>query len=274
MIKFRQIVVLGLWLAAVPARADIISYLRFEEGSSWFAEDQTGLMNGSLLNFYDYSAGAGDSGPQGWSTSVASAVVPQTGADNTGSIHLAGGSAFVNLSNPNHLDLGDTFTIEFYLRVQSGSPGGFLLYGFSPVNSLYGQVNISESGDISLGNQFQDSINYVPASLVVLDEWQHYALVKQPGEYSIYIDGTLQFNGALPSGTDGPYFFFGTDISGDREIGEGFRGYIDEFRISDTALTPDQFLNAVPEPSTLVLISVGLLGVCGRRLLKTKAAGQ
>lgn len=30
----------------------------------------------------------------------------------------------------------------------------------------------------------------------------------------------------------------------------------------------------VPEPSTLVLISLGILGVCGRRFLKTKTAGQ
>jgi len=238
----------------------VISYLRFEDGSGFYATDATGLLNGTLLNFYDYSAGAGDGGPQGWSTSVASPLVPLTGVDNAGSVHLAGGSAFVNLSNPNHLDLGESFTIEFYFQVESGSPGGFLLFGFSPLNSLYGLVNISEGGNLSLGNQFQDSISYVPGSLVAVDEWQHYALVKQPGEYSIYIDGRLQHSGTLPAGTDGPYFFFGTDISGDRGIGEGFRGYLDEFRISDEALTPSQFLIA-PEPGTVALVTLGGLAL-------------
>ncbi|MBN1511156.1 MAG: PEP-CTERM sorting domain-containing protein, partial [Phycisphaerae bacterium] len=110
-----------------------------------------------------------------------------------------------------------------------------------------------------------------PADLVELDTWQHYALVKQPGEYSIYIDGDLQFNGSLPTGTDGPSVFYGTDETGSRAIGDGWRGYLDEFRISDEALTPDQFLNPViPEPSTLalgVLAGVALLAFRSRRKL-------
>lgn len=248
----------------MPARADVISYLRFEEGSGWYTEDETGLMNGALLNFYDYSAGAGDSGPQGWSTEVATPVIPLTGETNSGSIHFAGGSAYVNLSNANDLNLGTDYTIEFYMLVE----GGGFMYGFSPGSSLYGQFGVSETGDQLFGNQFQSSLQLAPADMVTVGEWHHYALVKTPGEYSIYIDGTLQYSSTLPSGTDGPYSFFGTDIAGDREIGEGFSGYIDEFRISDEALTPDQFLIA-PEPSTLVLISLGLLGVCGRRFVRT-----
>ncbi len=266
--KSGQIVVLGLWLATAPARADIISYLRFEEGSGVYAADETGLMNGALLGGWStFDAGGGDAGYNGWSTSVYSPTVPLTGAANSGSLRFAGGGEYVNLSNANNLNLGTSFTVEFFFRAEDLSvPNG--MFAFS-VGSILG----SAIDDAVFATYLQGTLNIAPNNLVLLDHWQHYALVKRPGEYSIYIDGILQFNGTLPSGTDGPYFFFGTDISGDREIGEGFRGYIDEFRISDTAFTPDQFLIA-PEPSTLVLVLLGFSGVCGRRLLETKAAGR
>jgi hypothetical protein len=45
-----------------------------------------------------------------------------------------------------------------------------------------------------------------------------------------------------------------------------FDGMIDEVRISDVALTPDQFLN-VPEPSTFLLLGIGAISLLafGRR---------
>ena len=272
MIRLRQLYLLGLWLAVGPARADIISYLRFEEGSGVYASDETGLMNGALLGGWSTSdPDGGGAGYSGWSTSVPGSIVPLTGAANSGSLYFAGGGEYVNLSNANSLDLGTSFTIEFYFRPEDLSvPNGLL--SLSPVSSLGVSMGTTPSGTYAFASSFQGQLSIAPANLVVLDQWHHYALVKQPGGYSIYIDGQLQYSSSLPSGTDGPYSFFGTDIAGDRELGENFRGYIDEFRISDAALTPDQFLNAVPESSTLVLISLGLLGVCGRRLVR--AAGR
>lgn len=267
-------VILILGLAISPARGNIVSYLRFEEGSGYYASDETGLMNGTLLGWWhSFNPGGGDTGPNGWSTSVYSSIVPQTGAPNTGSLRFAGGGDFVNMSNPNHVNLGTEFTIEFFFRLDAGgSGGGYSLYGFSPVSKLFGSLFIGGPDNYSFGTQFQDSINYVSADMVEEDQWQHYALVKQLGEYSLYVDGNLQFNGSLPSGTDGPYIFYGTDISGDRSVGGQYGswyGWLDEFRVSDEALTPDRFLCSIPEPSTVTLIIIGCLGMYGLRRGKT-----
>jgi hypothetical protein len=42
-------------------------------------------------------------------------------------------------------------------------------------------------------------------------------------------------------------------------------GFIDEVRMSDVALTTDQFLTFIPEPTTLALLAIGLFGLARRR---------
>jgi len=255
------LIMLALFLAA--AKADVISYLRFEEGSGFGAYDETGLMHGEVLNFDSVDPGGGDTGYNGWSINVPSATVPLTGDANTGSLRFSGGTDFIDLSNGNALSLGTAFTIELYFRPDD--PGlGSPIFGFSPASSL--GFNITDSlGGLEFGAGFQGyNAPPVPADDVQIGQWQHLAMVKEPGQYSIYLDGVLLATEALPSGTDGPYFFPGTGTTGDRTIGVSYSGWIDEFRISDEALTPDQFL-IVPEPSTIMLVVLGCVGLYCRR---------
>ena len=139
------------------------------------------------------------------------------------------------------------------------------MFLFTPLSALAFNLQNS-SGDLLLSGSFQGQTVHHPAPLVQEDQWQHFALVLESTEYSIYINGQVQYTGSLPSGGEGPYFFSGDPTTGNRTLGDGFRGWIDEFRISDEALLPNQFLNAaIPEPGTLGLLGLGLIGLIVRK---------
>jgi hypothetical protein len=243
---------------------DVISYIRFEEGSGFGAFDQTGLLDGELLGFPDLSPGAGDTGG-GWSTIVPSATVPLTGAPNTGSLHI-GGTAYVDLSNGNDLSLGTAFTIEFYMKPEPVVVGS-VAFAFSDSVSGVGLTLAQDAGNLyywyGFSNGSENPVFYEPATNVVVGQWQHVAIVKEPGQSAIYLNGVMVVQNTFSANSD-PYTIVGIDEVGYRTIGNEaggtWRGWIDEFRISDTALTPDQFLGAfpIPEPTTFLLTLFGL----------------
>jgi len=137
-IAIARTVALGLTLVVLHLEttvADVITYIRFEEGSGTLASDQTGLLDGELHQFSDTSPGGGDTGPEGWSLNVASPTIPLTGDSNTGSLRFSGGSEFVDLSNGNNLSLGSEFTIEFYMLPES--PISQVIFGFEPFSDLF-----------------------------------------------------------------------------------------------------------------------------------------
>lgn len=239
------------------SRGDVISYLRFEEGSGFTAADQTGLMNGDMIQF---------SFPlEGWSTDVPLSLIPETGQQNNYSVRFGGGSEFVDMSNANDVNLGTTFTVEYFFKAEEPFIGS-LFFGLTGGSSLSATISAPQP-DILFGLSFQGTLDIITASNVAYNTWQHFALVKEPGGYQVYIDGLLIADEILPSVTDGPYSFAGTALTGDRTIGgdDGtFRGWIDEFRISDTALAPDQFL-IVPEPAAVSLLALGGLAVLSIR---------
>ena len=146
--------VLGFFAFAIPASADIVSYLRFEGN----ALDETGLMDGEPLNF--------DSGVdyEGWSSNVLGPTIPQTGQPNTGSLRFAGGSEFVDISNGNNLLLGTSFTIEFFMNPDQPVIGSPIL-GLAPINGLSLSL-IVDVGNLAWYSQFQGQFSGAPADLV------------------------------------------------------------------------------------------------------------
>ena len=87
------------------------------------------------------------------------------------------------------------------------------------------------------------------------DEWFHFAFVRDGdwGEFFINGESMWRFEGDFEDSYSWDYW-----MDGEMTIGNSWNGYIDEFRISDVALLPSQFLcAAIPEPSTLALLALG-----------------
>ena len=253
-----------------------VSYLRFEENGGSTAYDETGLLDGDLISFTSdqESPGGGDTYGRGWSTDTPYSTIPQTGEANATSMRMNGGSAYIDLSNYNDLLLGYSFTIEMFIKPdENAALYGASVFGFGSdfSDKVFFSISIS-SGQSYFTCQFMDTQVYFLAEEIQFDDWQHVALVKEAGEYSVYLDGQLLHNEALSYTLDGPYEFYGDPTLGTLTIGGEsgtFRGWLDEFRISDEALSPSQFLNAsIPEPGTLGLLLLGAAGLAWRRQRK------
>jgi len=264
----KKIIALVIILYAPFSFSDTVSYLRFEENGGATAYDETGLLDGDLISFStdQSSPGGGDNYGRGWSEDVPISTIPQTGAANATSMRMNGGSGYIDLSNYNNLNLGYSFTLEMFIKPDD--PNISVLFGLSPGAGL--SVTISESlGEDYFNLNFMGQMPYALATGLQIDEWQHFALVKEAGIYSIYLDGELAAQDSLPASSDGPYDFPGVGTIGTRTLGGPtgtWHGYLDEFRISDEALLPNQFLNAaIPEPGTLGLLGLGLFTFAFRK---------
>ena len=190
---------------------------------------------------------------------------------------MNGGSAYIDLSNYSDLLLGYSFTIEMFMKPdENAARYGATIFGFGSDYSDKLFFNISISSEHPYFTcQFMDTQVYFLAEEIRFNDWQHVALVKEQGEYSVYLDGQLLHNETLSYTLDGPYEFYGDPTLGTRTIGGEsgtFRGRLDEFRISDEALSPSQFLNAaIPEPATSTLLFAGLVALMIRgRILRVE----
>ena len=153
--------------------------------------------------------------------------------------------------NVNTLDgiMGQTGATEWWIREN----GGQLEYVFDD-----GPDRVQRLGSIDISGLISNS------------DWHHLAIVldRNANEIRSYIDGAVVDT-------------FSTGVAALDGIGSGtgdirlgaynttasarFDGLQDQFRISNTALTPAEFLGAVPEPSALALIVLGSAMLMFRR---------
>jgi hypothetical protein len=271
---------------ALTASAGTVGYWRFEEASGDTADVGGTAGTMTALN-----------GP-GRSTLVPVNPVPQTGAANarsflvdaTDDVFATNGGIILNNAGDDASDPGaGNFTLETWVNPNLGAQGfiagkSFNSGGASEDKGYHLVIDAAgtnpntyrvRGGVRTTAGGFFDTDTQSSAEGIPYGEWHHLALVRDGDNLTIFVDGLAGFTRTGLAGKDfrsrvpytigsgivgggpGGIASFGNSASG--PFARTLDGRIDEVRISDVALGPTQFLNAVPEPHSAGLLLVGMV---------------
>src|SRR5262245_3318428 len=260
----------GLLLAglAAPATAATIGYWRMEadlDPSANGVRVANEVAGGSDLisneAFIDFAAN-----PNG--------TVPNTGATNLGSIgsRLQGGTNGINATVASYSALDTaSLTAEFWAR--TGEAQATLLQRSSGANGF----TIDNPNSLTITYYVSNGAGGAVAVTLntghdMSATWHHYAFSydQATGMGRFYVDGVVV---ASNDGVDGRALYWGAGgqslvIGNLMDYAAAFNGTMDEVRLSNTALTPAQFLGSVPEPGAALLIGLALAAVATTRARK------
>ena len=245
--------VLGSLLALATAQAALIVHYDFENN----VNDQSGapLNNGTLLGGAAYIADS----PFGSGSSLST----NAGAENQG-VNVAGDPSLGS----------STFTLAYWIKPTTNQESGASTNGLERLTSRAGDSFETAVGDASaVGgttsptgvtlSYYQGGWNVTNVPITIGD-WSHVAWVNTAGGMEVFLNGVSAFTGpAVAAPRPGADFM---NIGTRHNSVEGFEGYMDDFRLYDTALSAGEVAAlAVPEPSGAILAVLGLAGLTLRR---------
>ena len=249
------LVVFGIMLFVIsPVMAATVAYYRFENGTAnAAASDVNSILDssGHGLN------GTPVNGPI-YRDSVWVNPIPQTGASNSLSLDFNGTNQRVFIPDNPLFQLTHSFTLEgsIYLRSQAGNGiGGPLIFRGDDRSGNDPYLIFVNHGTFGIGiwganGQYVSAESHYSLSL---NTWHYLAgtLDDTTGRLAFFVDGTLVAStitsvrplGELDSGSNPGLGIADCQSS---YYNQYLNCLIDEVRISDVALSPNQFLNAVP----------------------------
>jgi len=277
---------------AVVSHAATLAHWRFEEGP---AGANPAAVVGSVLD----SSGNGNHGqaiPNAPFQSTYSADVPgspMTPGDLSNSLSLSfpqnsNKDQAVVVPDSSTLNPTNAITVEMFLKPTAVGANTVVLFKWDSRETAQYAVRYTNTGAFRFvlqgGAAGLQSTGVVSTTTLPLNEWSHVAgtwssVDNKMRVYVNYVDVTPNdplINTTFP----GPINVSSTSLSigawktslTDTASGHnnsGFTGLIDDVRISDVALTPDQFLRVVPEPTATIL---ALMGIAALRLVRRRAS--
>lgn len=150
----------------------------------------------------------------------------------THSAYFNGSTA--NLSIPDNADFdfsGGIWSVDFWIK--SAVAAGYLYYHQTDANN-YMAISIDSSSNINLKIVAASStVITLTSSTSLTVNWSHISVVENGNNYYIFINGQLT---AYTSDTDRAANYTGTVyIGSDASSGNWFTGYVDEYRVSNSA---------------------------------------
>jgi uncharacterized protein (TIGR03437 family) len=214
-------------------------YYRFENGTA----GATATGSGSIVD----SAGSQNGTPSGavtYSSDVPLSTVG--GVANTRSLNLASNGS-VQFPGAFPLNNLTNATLEFYIKPTGTGLMYFLWTRTDSTDANRFNMGVVNGNSVGLDYREPNGTQHVltPPSYIVIASsgWTHVAVVKSGNTWTSYANGVQQgpavtdANPNLPTNT-------GWTLNGSN-LNQQFAGLLDELRISNTALTPSQFLPPV-----------------------------
>jgi hypothetical protein len=231
-LHFCTLTLLLLLLFLPKAQAGVVAYWQFEPGNP--GADSSGNGNDLFLNGVTASADIAPNAP------------------GTGSAIFDGTTSWAQTFNALDLSGATNLTIEWFMKTTQTATAIVLEHGSGSASagSVGADINDAQYGVVRAGEHGSSGWWLKDTFYTAGGVWQHYAMTidssyVNTNRISLYVGGVLVTNITFTEadGTPAPFRWDWFNI-GARNGGTSyhFQGQLDEIRISDEVLTPDQFL--------------------------------